>query len=85
MVNGYANLAFNFGLADENQAVYIYNESQTATKLINSEKYYEAFQVNIANGRLLSTLPSNTLTPLFCQSSYCGLLHTDLVDLIVYT
>ena len=46
MLNGYANLAFQFGLADENQAEYIYSETQTATKLIYSEKYSEAFRVN---------------------------------------
>ena len=45
MLTGYADLAFQFGLADENQAEYIFNETQTAAKLIMSEKYYEAFQV----------------------------------------
>ena len=45
MLTGYADLAFQFGLADENQAEYINGETQNAAKLINDGKYYEAFQV----------------------------------------
>ena len=45
MLTGYADLAFQFGLADENQAEYIYNETQAAAKLINNGQFYEAFQV----------------------------------------
>ena len=45
MLTGYADLAFQFGLADENQAEYINSETQNAAKLIDDGKYYEAFQV----------------------------------------
>ena len=45
MLTGYADLAFQFGLADENQAEYVNSETQNAAKLINDGKYYEAFQV----------------------------------------
>ena len=45
MLTGYADLAFQFGLADENQADYINSETQNAAKLISDGKYYEAFQV----------------------------------------
>ena len=42
MLTGYADLAFQFGLADENQAEYINNEMQAAAKLIADGKYTEA-------------------------------------------
>ena len=42
MLTGYADLAFQFGLADENQAEYISNEMRTAAKLIADGKYTEA-------------------------------------------
>ena len=45
MLAGYADLAFQFGLADENQADHIKDETQTTTQLIVSGKYHEAFQV----------------------------------------
>ena len=45
MLTGYADLAFQFGLADENQAVYIDNATHTAAKLIMGGKYLDAFQV----------------------------------------
>ena len=45
MLTGYADLAFQFGLADENQADYISSETQAAAKLINDGKFFEAFQV----------------------------------------
>ena len=45
MLRGYADLAFQFGLADENQAAYIDSQTQTATEMIMNEKYFDAFQV----------------------------------------
>ena len=42
MLTGYADLAFQFGLADENQAEYINSEMQTAAQLIADGKYMEA-------------------------------------------
>ena len=45
MLTGYADLAFQFGLADENQAEYINKEMQAAAKLIADGKYLEADQV----------------------------------------
>ena len=45
MLRGYADLAFQFGLADENQAAYINSQTQTATEMIMNEKYIDAFQV----------------------------------------
>ena len=45
MLTGYADLAFQFGLADENQAEYINSETQNAANLINDGKYYDAFKV----------------------------------------
>ena len=47
MLTGYADLAFQFGLADENQADYISSETQNAAKLIDDGKYYDAFKVNL--------------------------------------
>ena len=46
MLTGYADLAYQFGLADENQAEYIYNETQAAAKLMMLEKYSDAYHVN---------------------------------------
>ena len=51
MLTGYADLAFQFGLADENQAEYISNEMRTAAKLIADGKYTEADLVQIVNLR----------------------------------
>ena len=42
MLTGYADLAFQFGLADENQAEYINSEMQAAAELIANGKYMEA-------------------------------------------
>ena len=42
MLTGYADLAFQFGLADENQAEYINSEMQAAAQLIADGKYMEA-------------------------------------------
>ena len=47
MLTGYSDLAFQFGLADENQAAYINSETQSATKLIMDAKFFEAFQVSL--------------------------------------
>ena len=46
MLVGYPDLAYHFGLADENQAKYIYNKTQEAAKLMMEEKYAEAYHVN---------------------------------------
>jgi hypothetical protein len=42
MLTGYADLAFQFGLIDENQADYINSEMQAAVKLIADGKYMDA-------------------------------------------
>ncbi len=45
MMNAYADLVYQFGMADFNQASYIFNETNTAVQLIKNQQYYEAFKV----------------------------------------
>ena len=49
MLTGYADLAFQFGLADENQAKYINSEMLNATQLIAGGKFMEADLVRTAH------------------------------------
>ncbi len=41
-MNAYADLMFQFGMADENQADYIYSRTNT----IKAERFYDGFKVH---------------------------------------
>ncbi len=46
MMNAYADLVFQFGMADENQAAYIYSTTNMAVQHIKAERFYDAFKVH---------------------------------------
>ncbi len=46
MMNAYADLVFQFGMADENQAAYIYSRTNTAEQYIKAERFYNGFKVH---------------------------------------
>ncbi len=45
-MNAYADLVFQFGMADENQATYIYSRTNTAVQYIKAEWFYDGFKVH---------------------------------------
>ncbi len=45
MMNVYADLVFQFRMADENQAAYIYSRTNTAVQYIKAERFYDGFKV----------------------------------------
>ena len=55
MLVGYPDLAYQFGLADRNQAEYIYNKTQEAAKLMKKEQYSDAYHVMLNTDRICST------------------------------
>ncbi len=46
MMNAYADLVFQFGMADENQAAYICLRPNTAVQYIKAKWFYDAFKVH---------------------------------------
>ncbi|XP_064401449.1 probable serine carboxypeptidase CPVL isoform X2 [Halichondria panicea] len=55
MMNAYADLVFQFGRADENQAAYIYSRTNTAVQYIKAERFYDGFKIfdALLNGDLI--------------------------------
>ena len=48
MMDGYADLVYQFGMADENQASYIKSQTTTVVGYIKKGQYYDAFKVLFA-------------------------------------
>ncbi len=46
MMNAYADLVFQFGMVDENQAAYIFSQTNTAVQHIKAKQFYDAFKVH---------------------------------------
>ena len=47
MVGGYGELAFQFGLLDENQKLYVDQQCETAVASIREKDFYNAFKVKM--------------------------------------
>jgi len=47
MYQGLADMVFQFGLADENQASHIQNETDLMIQYIKQKQFYEAFEVSL--------------------------------------
>ena len=47
MVNGYGELAFQFGLLDENQKTFVNMQTKSAVDSIKRKDFLAAFKVNI--------------------------------------
>lgn len=47
MYQGLADMVFQFGLADENQASHIRNETDIMVQYIQQKQFYEAFEVSL--------------------------------------
>ncbi|XP_064401479.1 probable serine carboxypeptidase CPVL [Halichondria panicea] len=55
MMNAYADLVFQFGMVDENQAAYIFSQTNTAVQHIKAKQFYDAFKIfdALLNGDLI--------------------------------
>ena len=45
MMNAYADLVYQFGMADHNEANYIATQTNTAVQMIKNGQFYDAFKV----------------------------------------
>ncbi|XP_064401450.1 probable serine carboxypeptidase CPVL isoform X3 [Halichondria panicea] len=78
MMNAYADLVFQFGRADENQAAYIYSRTNTAVQYIKAERFYDGFKIfdALLNGDLI---PYPTyLYNITGSTNYYNILRTSL-------
>ncbi|XP_064401470.1 probable serine carboxypeptidase CPVL [Halichondria panicea] len=80
----YADLVFQFGMADENQATYIYSRTNTAVQYIKAEWFYDGFKIFAAllNGDLI---PYPTyLCNITGSTNYYNILRTSLCTRLVW-
>ncbi|XP_064401452.1 probable serine carboxypeptidase CPVL isoform X1 [Halichondria panicea] len=80
MMNAYADLVFQFGMADENQATYIYSRTNTAVQYIKAERFYDGFKIFdvLLNGDLI---PYPTyLYNITGSTNYYNILRTSLAS-----